>query len=77
MKKLTKSQLKRIAKIHAGCVILATESVWAFETSELSSSEKDYLDKEFEKIGNRLLNGETPIFDSRDIVKFVCEKRLK
>ena len=53
MKKLTKSQLKKIAAMHAGVVLLATESTWAFGESNLSHSEIEYLDNQFEKIASK------------------------
>jgi hypothetical protein len=71
MKPLTKSQLKKIAMMHAAGVLLSTESIWAFETSNLSKEEIDYLDKVMEKISQGLLNGETPIPDSKQIVDYV------
>jgi hypothetical protein len=75
MKKLTKSQLKKVAMIHSAGVLLATESRWAFETSELSSEEMDYLDKVFETIARGLLNGEEPIYNSKQIVEYVRNKK--
>jgi hypothetical protein len=71
MKKLTKTQLKKIAAIHAAGVLLATESVNAFEESTLSRSELEYLDNEFDRIAKRLLKGEGPIYQANWIVDYV------
>ena len=75
MKSLTKSQLKKIAMMHAAGILLATESTWAFETSDLSREEIEYLDKVFEKLADGLLNGESPIFDSKEIVNYIRAKK--
>lgn len=71
MKKLTKAQMKKIAQMHAAGVLLATESTWAFEESNLSHSEIEYLDNQFEKMAIRFLNGVEPIHNANHIVDFV------
>jgi len=77
MKKLTKAQLKKIGNMHAAGVLLATESVNAFEDASLSASEIEYLDNHFEKIANRLLAGEYPIYEANWIVDYVRLKNYK
>jgi hypothetical protein len=71
MKKLTKIQLKKIAKMHAAGVLLATESTWAFAESNLSHSEIEFLDNEFEKMAIKFLDGEEPIYNANHIVDYV------
>jgi hypothetical protein len=75
MKKLTRTQLKKIATMHAGALIMATEPMIAFSESNLSRSELSTLQIHFENISNRLLNGSTPRFDANEIVKYVRENR--
>jgi len=71
MAKLSKTQLKKIARMHAAAVLMATESSWAFEASRLSREEIQYLDKTFENIAGKLLQGETPIYNADEIVNYV------
>jgi hypothetical protein len=73
MKKLTKTQLKNVARLHAAGVLLATESMNAFAGSNLTSSEMEYLDKQFARIACGLLAGEDPIYHADVIVDFVRE----
>jgi nucleoside-specific outer membrane channel protein Tsx len=71
MKKLTRSQLNKIANMHAAAVILATESMNAF--NHLNDDEIAYLDEKFERMALNLLYGEKPIFNADAIVEFVRE----
>ena len=73
MKKLTKSQLKKIANIYAGTVIYTFEPLVAFAGSNLSRSELSTLEIYFEEMSKRLRNGENPIFESNMIVDYVRE----
>jgi hypothetical protein len=75
MKKLTKTQLRKIARMHAAGVLLATESIWAFDESNLLPSEIGSLDDEFLKIARQLLNGEEPISNANDIVEYIRNKK--
>ena len=71
MKKLTKTQLKKIASIHAGTLILVTEPSIVFSECNLSMSELSTLEIYFEQISARIRNGESAIFDSNIIVDYV------
>jgi hypothetical protein len=73
MKKLTKTQLRKIANMHSAAVILATESTFAFNS--LHDDEIAILDDEFARIATNLLYGEKPIFNANDIVEFVRNNR--
>ena len=73
MKKLTKTQLRKIANMHSAAVILATESAFAFNS--LHDDEISILDDEFARIATNLLYGEKPIFNADDIVEFVRNNR--
>lgn len=72
---LTKAQLKKIAKMHAASVIMSTESAWAFESSNISIEEIEYLDNEFRKIAFRLLEGEVPMFTANEIVNYIRNQK--
>ena len=66
-----KGKLKRIAKIHAASVIRNTECKNAFETSELSNEELEYLDQQMVKISDKLLGNDLPMSNSEEIVKSI------
>lgn len=71
MSKLTKGQLKKIASMHSAGVLLATEALQAFQDTDLSHEELEYIDETIEKIAVQLLKGLRPLYDANEIVEFV------
>lgn len=68
----TKKELKKIVKIHCACVLLAAESMIAFDNTGLTMDDFSYMDEEIKKIALKLLGDNEPIFNADTIVKTVC-----
>jgi len=68
----TKRELKRIVKIHCAGVLLAAESMIAFDDTGLTMDDYGYMDEEINKIARKILGDNEPIFDATKIVKAVC-----
>jgi hypothetical protein len=68
----TKRELKKIVKIHCACVLLAAESMIAFDDTGLTMEDFGYMDEEINKIALKMLGDNEPIFDAAKIVKAVC-----
>ncbi len=68
----TKRELKKIVKIHCAAVLLAAESIVAFEDTNLTIDDFAYMSKEIDKTALKLLGDNKLMYSATEIVEYVC-----